>query len=213
MTRLCPDGVATFVILDHDPLYSQDDIIQIAHTHAIKPEQRNALWRLLEQAGRAYLDQRRLVTQPARLTRVRQDLELARRLATQLQSLTPESGQAKTDTVSVGLSRMHLSALREGERRVGAVGPTSLDEARAAVSWLADVYEHALGACSDPGDPEARWRSALVQFYTHGLARSWAGPDGAGGEAFLADCRQVLENSDGSIPRADPSPDLAGAKS
>ena len=156
MTRLCPDGVATFVILDQDPLYTQDDIIAIAQAHAISLNQRNALWRLLETAGRAYLDQRRLASQPARLTRVRQDLELARRLATQLQSLTPEAGQSKTDSASVGLSRMHLSALREGERRVDAAGPMSLDDARTAVTWLAEVYEHALGACSDPGDPEDR---------------------------------------------------------
>ncbi len=192
MTRLCENGTATFVILDHDPLYDQGEVARIASDHAIAPHHRNALWRLLEKAGQAYLDQRRLSAQPGRLTRVRQDLQLARRLAVQLGELTPEPGQAGCDSASVALSRLHLSALREGERRAGADSAVPLDDLNEMLAGLVHIYDAALNACTPGVDPQAQWRSALTGFYTRTLARPWTGGGHEGGERFLADCRAVL---------------------
>jgi hypothetical protein len=195
MARLCNDGAATFVIFDREPLYDQSEIARIATTHKIEPGRRNALWRVLEQAGRGYLDQKRLVS-AARLVRVREDLQLARRLSAQLAVLTPEPGQTAADAVSVSLGRFHLAALREGERRVGGEGGGRLDDMREMLDWLTEVYDAALSACNGPSDPEDVWRRTLTEFYTRELARAWAGGDGAPGERFLADCRSVLDRLD-----------------
>jgi len=197
MARLCENGAATFVILDREPLYDQGDIARIAAAHDIAPDHRNALWRLLEQAGRAFLDQRRL-SRASRLVRVRQDLQLARRLTAQLAELTPEPGQIASDTASVGLSRLHLAALREGERRAGSdVGSAAgLDDMRGALTWLTDVYDAALAAAQAELDPDETWRRTLIEFYTRVLARPWTAPTGDHGERFLADCRAVIESID-----------------
>ena len=203
MALVRENGAATFVILDREPLYDQGDIARIAHDHAIAPAERNALWRRLEAAGRAYLDQVRL-SRAARLARIRQDLQLARRLSAQLADLTPEAGQTAADAASVGLSRIHLAALREGERRAGPDTAGRLDEVRDVLTWLTGVYDAALEACHEPLAPQESWRHALTAFYTRTLARPWTGPHGAEGERFLADCHAVLT-------QADPAPDDIGA--
>lgn len=194
MARLCENGAATFVILDREPLYDQADIARISADHGVAPELRNALWRRLEQAGRAFLDQKRLSRAP-RLVRVRQDLQLARRLTAQLAELTPQPGQTAADAASVGLSRLHLAALREGERRAGGEGaPTAdLDDISVVLTWLTGVYDAALAACQDDLDPEDAWRRSLTEFYTRTLARPWTAPSGDHGERFLADCRAVID--------------------
>jgi hypothetical protein len=199
MARLCEDGRATFVILDDDPIYASADIDRICKRHGVDEHQRSALWRRLEASGRALLDQRRLQSQPAKLARIRQDLRLGRQLAAQLAELAPEAGQISADKGSVSLSRCHLSALREGERMVGsgAAPGARLDEIRATLSWLAEVYETALDACTRSGnDPAEVWRASLVDFYTRVLIRPWTGDGEAGGERFLADCRAVLERGE-----------------
>lgn len=194
MARLCENGTATFVILDREPLYDQGDIARIASAHDIAPDHRNALWRLLEQAGRAFLDQKRL-SRASRLVRVRQDLQLARRLAAQLAELTPEPGQIASDAASVGLSRLHLAALREGERRAGGDGASAigLDDMRGALTWLTEAYDAALAAAQEERDPDETWRRTLIEFYTRVLARPWTAPTGDHGERFLADCRAVID--------------------
>ena len=203
MALMRENGAATFIILDREPLYDQDDIARIARDHAIAPADRNALWRVLEASGRAYLDQVRLA-RAARLVRIRQDLQLARRLSAQLSELTPEAGQIAADAASVGLSRIHLAALREGERRAGPGPACRLDEVREVLAWLTEVYDAALEACHEPLDPDEAWRRALTDFHTRTLARPWTGLNGAEGERFLADCRAVLA-------RAEPAPDAAEA--
>ena len=42
MALVGENGAATFVILDREPLYDQDDIARIACDHAIAPADRNA---------------------------------------------------------------------------------------------------------------------------------------------------------------------------
>lgn len=201
MARLRENGAVTFVILDAEPLYSQHDVARIAKAHAIEPAERNALWRQLEAAGRAYFDQSRL-SRTARPVRVRQDLQLARRLAAQLADLTPEAGQTASDTASVGLSRVHLAALREGERRTRAEGGYRLDQMRDVLSWLGEVCDAALEASHGDFDAEMNWRQALTGFYTRSLGRAWTGPDGCHGERFLADCRAVLASLDDPAPQS-----------
>ncbi len=210
MSRLSEAGVANFVILDHDPLYAREEIDRICADHAIPPSQQGALWRTLEEAGRAYLDQRRLSTTPTKLARVRQDLRLARQLAAQLAELTPEAGQVSKDAPSIALSRAHLSALREGERRAGPAPGGRLEELREALTWADAVFEAALEACGRPEDaPEDAWRIAVTNFYTRELARPWTGDRGEAGERFLSDCRAVLEQSDGAAGPAITAFDLA----
>ncbi|MGJ3230528.1 MAG: hypothetical protein ACFE0P_01875 [Oceanicaulis sp.] len=208
MTRLCEDGRTTFVILDGDPLYSEDDIARICERNAVPQSVRGRLWRRLEEAGRSFLDRRRLISQPAKLARIRQDLRLGRQLAQQLGELTPESGQVGADRASVALNRCHLSALREGERRVGAGSAGArLDEVRETLAWLAEVYDAALEACTRSGeDPAQAWRAELTEFYTRVLTRPWTGDGDAGGERFLADCRAPLER--GEAVDAPPIPAL-----
>lgn len=199
MARLCEDGRTTFVILDEDPLYSADDIERICERHQIEQTQRGRLWRRLEEAGRTFLDQRRLQSQPAKLARIRQDLRLGRQMAAQLAELTPEPGQVSADRASVALSRCHLSALREGERQAGAPanGGARLDEVRETLNWLSEVYEAALEACTRSGEDAAEaWRADLTEYYTRVLIRSWTGDGDAAGERFLADCRAPLERGE-----------------
>jgi hypothetical protein len=210
MARLSEKGRATFVILDHDPLYDAGEIDRICAAHRIPDARQSALWRLLEEAGRAYLDQRRLSAAPTKLARVRQDLRLARQLAAQLAEISPASEQLSTDTPSVGLSRAHLSALREGERRAGPAPGMRLEELHEALTWADSVFEAALEACARQDDePSQAWRITLTNFYTRQLARPWTGKGKADGEAFLADCRAALEQSEGSAGPAIPAFDLA----
>ncbi len=210
MALVGENGAATFVILDREPLYDQDDIARIACDHAIAPADRNALWRVLEAAGRAYLDQVRL-TRAARLVRIRQDLLLARRLSAQLSERTPEAGQIAADAASVGLSRNHLAALREGERRAGPAPVSCLDEVREVLAWLTEVYDAALEACQAPLDPYETWRRALSEFHTRTLARPWTGPEGRRGERFLADCQAVLADAEAGPAETGASPALKAA--
>jgi len=199
MTRLCENGRTTFVILDEDPLYTDADISRICARHEVPEALRGRLWRRLEAAGRAFLDRRRLQTQPSKLARIRQDLRLGKQLADQLGALTPEAGQAASDRGSVALNRCHLSALREGERRVGAGhGPGArLDEVRETLDWLSEVYDAALEACVRSGEDAGDvWRADLTEFFTRTLARPWTGDGEASGERFLADCRAPLERGE-----------------
>jgi hypothetical protein len=210
MARLSEKGQSTFVILDHEPLYASEDIDQICTEHAIRDTDRGPLWRLLEEAGRAYLDQRRLSAAPTKLARVRQDLRLARQLAAQLAEMSPDSEQLSSDTPGIALSRAHLSALREGERKAGPASGARLEDLREALTWADSVFEAALESCGRPDeDPEAAWRIRLTNFYTRELARSWTGKGEAAGEAFLASCRAPLDRSEGCAGPAITAYDLA----
>jgi len=206
MARLCEDGAARFVILDGDQLYETVDIDRICARHAITDAHRGALWRLLESAGRTLLDQRRLQTTPVQLARIRQDLLLGLRVTRQLADLTPRAGQGGGGQPSATISRTHLAALREGERRAGggAGAGSRLEEAHDTLAWLAEVYESALESCAriqrEGQDPDAAWRMTLTRFFTRTLARSWTDDGGAAGERFLADCLAVLEVRDASPP-------------
>jgi hypothetical protein len=206
MARLSEDGAARFVILDGDQIYEPGDIDRICARHAIAAVHRGALWRRLESAGRALLDQRRLHTTPVQLARIRQDLLLGLRVTRQLADLTPRAGQCAGDQPSAALSRAHLAALREGERRAGggAGAGSRLEEAHDTLAWLAEVYESAIESCArvhrEGQDPEAAWRMALTGFFTRTLARSWTDDGGAAGERFLADCRAVLDARDAPAP-------------
>ncbi|WBQ13274.1 hypothetical protein L2D00_00975 [Hyphomonadaceae bacterium BL14] len=206
MARLCEDGAARFVILDGDQLYDPADIDRICARHAITDTHRGTLWQLLESAGRALLDQRRLHTTPVQLARIRQDLLLGLRVTRQLADLTPRAGQCAGDQPSATLSRAHLAALREGERRAGggAGSGSRLEEAHDTLAWLAEVYESAIESCArvqrEGQDPDGAWRAALTRFFTRTLARSWTDDGGAAGERFLADCHAVLEVRDAPVP-------------
>ena len=210
MARLSEKGQSTFVILDHDPLYTSDDIDQICAEHAIADTDRGALWRMLEEAGRAYLDQRRLSATPTKLARVRQDLRLARQLAAQLVELSPDREQLSSDTPGIALSRAHLSALREGERKAGPSAGARLEDLRNALTWADTVFEAALESCGRQDDePDEAWRIELTNFYTRELARSWTGQGATDGEAFLASCREPLERNEGAAGPAITAFDLS----
>ncbi|XBQ16070.1 MAG: hypothetical protein ABL308_14080 [Oceanicaulis sp.] len=199
MARLQDQGRTTFVILDDDPIYTEADVTALCARHRIDESRRGALWRTLEEAGRAWQDRRRLQSQPAKLARIRQDLRLGRQLACQLAEIVPETGQVGADRGSVALSRRHLSALREGERKAGAgrSACARLDEVRATIDWLAEVYEAALESCTRAGeDADQRWRAQMTEFWTRTLARSWTGGGEADGERFLADCKAPLERGE-----------------
>jgi hypothetical protein len=206
MARLCEDGAARFVILDGDQIYETADIDRLCARYDISDAHRGALWRLLETAGRTLLDQRRLQTTPVQLARIRQDLLLGLRVTRQLADLTPRPGQCAGDQPSATLSRAHLAALREGERRAGggAGAGSRLEEAHDTLAWLAEVYESALESCArvqrEGQDPDAVWRASLTRFFTRTLARSWTDDGGAAGERFLADCEAVLEARDAPAP-------------
>ena len=199
MTRLREDGRTTFVILDEEPIYVAADLDAICASNRIDEAYRASLWQTLERAGRAYLDRRRIQSQPNKLARIRQDLRLGRQLASQLAEMAPDAGQIKKDRCSPTLSRCHLSALREGERRTGAVAPSGvgLDEIRETLVWLSGVYDEALDACTRAGDEaDTVWREALTEYYTRTLTRPWTGDGSVDGEQFLADCREPLERCD-----------------
>ncbi|MCC5996091.1 MAG: hypothetical protein JJU18_06955 [Oceanicaulis sp.] len=206
MARLSEDGAARFVILDGDQLYDASEIDRICARHGVPDAHRGTLWRTLETAGRALLDQRRLQTTPVQLARIKQDLQLGLRLTSQLAGLAPRAGQCGGDQASATLSRGHLAALREGERRAGsgAGAGSRLEEAHDTLAWLAGVYEQAIEACTrvqrDGQDPESAWRAAVTRFYTRTLARSWTDDGGAAGERFLADCRAVLDGDGAAAP-------------
>ncbi len=210
MARLSEKGQSTFVILDHEPLYASEDIDQICARHQISETHRGALWRMLEEAGRAYLDQRRLSATPTKMARVRQDLRLARQLAAQLAELSPNADQLSSDTCSITLSRAHLSALREGERKAGPASGARLEDLREALTWADAVFEAALDSCGRQDDePDEAWRITLTNFYTRELARSWTGEGEADGEAFLASCREPLDRNEGAAGPAITAFDLA----
>jgi len=217
MARLCENGAATFVILEDEGIYDEADIASICERHSIPDRLRNVLWRRLEVAGRSYVDQRLLAARPAQLARIKQDIQLGLRLASQLSALTPETGREEVDRAGCMLNRSHMAALREGARAVGERGPGGgirLDEAREALTWLHDVYEAAIETCvysaRSNADPEAAWRSAMTLFYTRTLARSWTGNGAASGEGFLADCMApLLRHAGGRVESATAAPELA----
>jgi len=177
---------------------------------ALKPRLRRAL----EDAARRYFDLRRLEARAGQSARLRQELQLGLRLAAQLSALTPDAEQLGDERSSVGLSRAHVAALREGERRLEGADGARLAEAGEAVRYLRGVYEAALDACARrPGgageDAETVWRGELVRFYTRELARPWTGPDGAGGEAFIEDCRAGLAAGEAAAEDARAAPAAA----
>ena len=143
---------------------------------------------------------------PVQLARIRQDLLLGLRVTRQLADLTPRAGQCAGDQPSATLSRAHLAALREGERRAGggAWAGSRLEEAHDTLAWLAEVYESAIESCArvqrEGQDPDGAWRATLTRFFTRTLARSWTDDGGAAGERFLADCMAVLEARDAPAP-------------
>ncbi len=210
MARLSEKGQSTFVILDHEPLYTSDDVDTICADHNISETHRSALWRTLEEAGRAYLDQRRLGATPTKMARVRQDLRLARQLAAQLAEMSPDKDQLSSDTPGVSLSRAHLSALREGERKAGPACGARLEDLREALTWADSVFEAALDSCGrQDEDPDEAWRIAITNFYTRELARSWAGQGAADGASFMTSCRAPLERNEGAAGPAITAFDLA----
>lgn len=214
MGRLSADGEARFLILDGEPLYTSEALEQIARRHAIGERDRPALRRVLEQAGRVYLDQTRLSARPSQLFRLRQDLRLGLRLLNQLTDLAPDGAAISAVSPADAEACPHAAALREGEREAPAdrrpVG-FQLAEAQAHLAYLRDVYEAALESTGrgvrgdeDTARIEARWRAPLIEFYTRTLARAWVGgPDGAEGERFLADCLAVLRGEALTVAPAD----------
>lgn len=204
MARLTGDTGTSFILLDGVRLYDEAEIDRICERHDITdPERKMALWRLLEESGRALIDQRRLQTRRTQIARLRQDLQMGLRLTGQLQGLVPDGDQLRDDRPSVTLSLRHLAALREAERRL-AGGPdrqarTRLEDVAPALASLHSVLEVALEACGEREDeagPEEAWRGALAAFFTRTLARSWSRQGDNAGERFLSDCRAVLERQE-----------------
>ncbi|PWE16607.1 hypothetical protein DDZ18_12635 [Marinicauda salina] len=210
MARLSEGGGARFMILDEDQLYDEAEIDRICARHRIEGQQtRMALWRTLEEAGRRLLDRRRLKARRVHLSRLKQELQLGMRLADQLSSHVPSPEQLSGDQPSIGLSRHHLAALREGERLLARDDRSGraarLEDAAAALSYLSDVYEAALEACTERGVEECEeeaWRARLQSFYTRTLARPWSSEGDNGGERFLADCRAPLRDGEPDSPDA-----------
>lgn len=201
MARLTGDAGTSFIILDGVQLYDEAEIDRICARHDIgDPDRKMALWRLLEERGRALIDQRRLQTRRTQTARLRQDLQMGLRLTGQLASLVPDGEQLRTDTPSMTLSRRHLAALREAERQLSG-GPeihtrVRLEEVAPALACLHKVFEAALEACGEREDehgPEETWRAALTAFFTRNLSRPWSRQGDNAGERFLADCRATLE--------------------
>jgi len=200
MARLSQNGSAQFMILDAVQIYDEAELDRICDNHDISAEStRMALWRTLEEAGRQWRDQRRLQATRTQISRLKQELQLGLRLAGQLGHHIPASEQLREDQAGVGLSRHHLAALREGERRVGAETGEQprcrLEDAGEMLAYIGQVYEEALAACAAGGseDPDAAWRARLKAFYTRTLARAWVTREADQGERFLAECHRALD--------------------
>lgn len=204
MSRLTTNSGASFIILDDGALYDAADIDRICERHAIADaEQKMALWRLLEDAGRALIDQKRLQTRRTQIARLRQDLQMGLRVTSQLAGLVPDAAQLRDDTPTMTLTRRHLAALREAERRLdserGVGARTRLEDAAPALECLQRVFEMALEACGEREDedgPEDAWRGAVMAFYTRTLSRPWSRQGDNAGERFIADCRIALDRAD-----------------
>lgn len=203
LARLFSDTGTHFMILDGVQIYDDAEIDRLCAHHNITTEKdRLALWQTLEKAGQRLKDQRRLQIKRTQLSRLKQELRLGLRLSSQLSEHLPDLEQLQSDNPSIGLTRHHLSALREGDRI--AADDTKdgsrfrLDDASDTVKYLTRVYEAALSACAHSGidrqdDPESEWRAELKAFYTRTLARAWVTRKSDQGERFLADCRVALE--------------------
>lgn len=203
MRRLRADGETRFVILDHEPIYSDLVINRICERHSVPDDRRADLKRLLEQTGRIYLDQMQLNGRPAQTLRLRQDLRKGLCLLTELLELTPDmQNQSLLSEVA------HASALREGERQLQdedkLSAPGLLADAKVQIAYMRDVYEAALETAArcarGPSERHrivARWRSAMIEFYTRTLNRPWieAGSEQEG-ERFLSDCQIVLDETE-----------------
>lgn len=203
MGRLRADGETRFVILDHEPIYSDLVITRICERHSVPDDRRADLKLLLEQTGRIYLDQMQLNGRPAQTLRLRQDLRKGLCLLTELLELTPDmQSQSLLSEVA------HASALREGERQLQdedkMSAPGLLADAKVQIAYMRDVYEAALESAArcarGPSERHrivARWRSAMIEFYTRSLNRPWieAGSEQEG-ERFLSDCQIVLDETD-----------------
>lgn len=210
MGRLRADGETRFVILDHEPIYSDPEFDRICERHSVSDTHRASLKLLLEQIGRIYLDQMQLNGRPAQTLRLRQELRKGLCLLTELLELTPDmQRQSMLSEVA------HASALREGERQLQEEdkmsAPGLLSDARVQISYMRDVYEAALESAvrcargpSERHRIVARWRSAMIEFYTRTLNRPWieAGSEQEG-ERFLADCQCVLEETE--LIKAEPT--------
>ncbi|KPP82535.1 MAG: hypothetical protein HLUCCA04_00325 [Oceanicaulis sp. HLUCCA04] len=204
MSRLTSETGTSFIILDDGELYDEADIDRICARHAISDaDSKMALWRLLEESGRALIDQRRLQTRRTQIARLRQDLQMGLRLTGQLAGLVPDAARLRDDTPTPVLTRRHLAALREAERRLDAGregrARTRLEDAAPALDCLQRVFEMALEACGEREDengPEDAWRGTVTAFYTRALSRPWSLQGDNAGERFLADCRVALERAD-----------------
>ena len=200
MGRLSSGG-AQFVIIENDPIYSDSDLDRISARHDIKTLHRGALKRVLEEAGRVYLDQMQLSGRPTQTIRLRQDLRKGLCLLSELIELVPDMHEAGP----AGADSAHAAALREGDRQVKSAAKTSLAllaDAPSTLTYLRDVYEAALesAALGARGAPERtrtldRWRSPIIEFYTRTLGRSWMDTGTEhDGERFIRDCLAVLED-------------------
>lgn len=204
MSRLTSESGASFIILDDGELYEESDIDRICERHAIgDADHKMALWRLLEEAGRALIDQKRLQTRRTQIARLRQDLQMGMRLTGQLAGLVPDAAQLRDDTPTMTLTRRHLAALREAERRIeserGTRLRTRLEDAAPALESLQRVFEMALEACGEREDeegPDRAWRGAVMGFYTRTLSRPWSRQGDNAGERFIADCRIALNRAE-----------------
>jgi len=191
---------ARFMILAAGGLYEESDLDRICRRHAIHDEAlKMELWRALEDAGRRYIDARRLDESRVTLGRLRQEILLGLRLCDQLETHLPAEGQLDADRPGVSLSRHHLASLREAERQLArADGPRnfSLEDCVEAVRQLKDIYEAAAERCRsgrrEEAHPADASRSSLRLFYTRRLARAWSSAGEPDGEAFLSDCQAPL---------------------
>ena len=184
------------IYIDENGLYEKIDIDFISQKYEVTGSGRLVLTNTLEDAGRSYLDRRRLYFQPGMLPRTRRDLRQARNLIAALIEVTPKPGQVAADQASVNIRRFHLAALREGGQIFGMRAPAGsrLDEVYSTLAWLARLYDHALEVCEGPGEePMAAWRAALTHFYTRVLKRSLTKPNDPVLESFLADCHAPLQ--------------------
>jgi hypothetical protein len=216
MGRLSSGG-AQFVIIESDPIYSESDLDRICSRHDIQSVHRGALKRVLEEAGRVYLDQMQLSGRPTQTIRLRQDLRKGLCLLSELIELVPDLHQAGAS----GADSAHAAALREGDRQVKSTATSSLGllaDAPSTLSYLRDVYEAALesAARGARGAPERartldRWRSPVIEFYTRTLGRSWMDTGTEhDGERFIRDCLAVLEDGAAQAEQEERASEAAG---